>query len=744
MATDRGKSTLVQRIALDGGDDIKKELESLGKVGEIAFNRLKKAAKNTKLDNGLGRSLALLRVRFREMQAAGRKIGDDFTKIGRVFTQVGRNVTFMGAAIAGAAAAFGLLAKGSLEAADQVGKNAQKVGLAVRQYQNLAGAAKLADVSEQAFSGGLERLSKLLTNGTREVTSHSRAVQDGVRVYSDIGVSVIDATKATQSATKALQDQATAQEDVNDATEDADGVSGKAVEQVRQIIAGSKDAHAALLRLADAFQGMPDGARKTALALAAFRSTDWIPFLNEGAAGVARLEAEIQRVAPGFTEIQTKVADGVLDAMELAGMAAADLRKQIGLAFGKPLETGANALTEFIVRNREQIIAFANDIASRVVPVIEDLLNSFAGNDGAVKNKGILEFRDTVVQLGSDIRHAFEDIIFPIFEKVKAAADTVAQAINGLFGTNVTGGELLITTAILGFVGAITGAITVIGAMLGIVTTLVGLFGGWAVAIGAAVIALGGIIAFNWDAIKETVSNVFNSIVQFAQGLPGRVVAAFNGLVDGIKSIFRDAVNGAIDVLGKLVDRARSIARSVAKIIKDAFSGSSADAPSTPPPGLAGGGPVVGPGGPTADKVLLWGSNGEFMQRAAAVRKYGLAFMHALNRGAISARAVHDLMRGSFARFANGGPVMMRHLVEIPRFANGGSVLSIQGVALSGGLNVTGTPVHIHMPGGQTIDLVALTNAVTGKLVNNIQSAQARAAATQMGQAPFWKNRYLK
>ncbi|WP_409469058.1 hypothetical protein [Streptomyces sp. HC307] len=50
-------------------------------------------------------------------------------------------------------------------------------------------------------------------------------------------------------------------------------------------------------------------------------------------------------------------------------------------------------------------------------------------------------------------------------------------------------------------------------------------------------------------------------------------------------------------------------------------------------PGFPGGGPVIGPGTSTSDSVLLWGSNGEYMVRAAAVDKYGLKFMDALNEG---------------------------------------------------------------------------------------------------------------
>ncbi|WP_186458309.1 tape measure protein [Neorhizobium alkalisoli] len=47
----------------------------------------------------------------------------------------------------------------------------------------------------------------------------------------------------------------------------------------------------------------------------------------------------------------------------------------------------------------------------------------------------------------------------------------------------------------------------------------------------------------------------------------------------------------------------------------------------------AGGGRISGPGGPRDDKVLLWGSNGEFMVNAAATKKHR-ALLEAINSGA--------------------------------------------------------------------------------------------------------------
>jgi phage-related minor tail protein len=62
------------------------------------------------------------------------------------------------------------------------------------------------------------------------------------------------------------------------------------------------------------------------------------------------------------------------------------------------------------------------------------------------------------------------------------------------------------------------------------------------------------------------------------------------------------------------------------------------------------GGAIVGPGTGTSDSVLIRASNGEFMQRAAAVRYYGLDFMHAVNSL-------------QYPKYATGG------LIDAPRLA---------------------------------------------------------------------------
>lgn len=72
-----------------------------------------------------------------------------------------------------------------------------------------------------------------------------------------------------------------------------------------------------------------------------------------------------------------------------------------------------------------------------------------------------------------------------------------------------------------------------------------------------------------------------------------------------------------------------------------------------PLPAMAAGGKLRGPGTGTSDSILMWGSNGEFMQPKSTVDYYGEGFMEALRQRRIP-------------RFAEGGSISNRALPAIP------------------------------------------------------------------------------
>lgn len=96
-----------------------------------------------------------------------------------------------------------------------------------------------------------------------------------------------------------------------------------------------------------------------------------------------------------------------------------------------------------------------------------------------------------------------------------------------------------------------------------------------------------------------------------------------------------------------VLDLVKSLASAIG-LTSSAASGSSGSSGSSDnPSGLASGGHVFGPGTSTSNSILARLSNGEFVQRAAAVRHYGSSFMERVNSLQFPVQAA--------LRFATGG-----------------------------------------------------------------------------------------
>src|SRR5512139_2524680 len=95
------------------------------------------------------------------------------------------------------------------------------------------------------------------------------------------------------------------------------------------------DTETALAKLADAFAAMPDGARKTNAALEIFGKfgVRLIPFLNNGAAGLARLREEAVKLGISIGGDTVKAADEFNDRMNTIGNAV----KGVGTAIAKDM-----------------------------------------------------------------------------------------------------------------------------------------------------------------------------------------------------------------------------------------------------------------------------------------------------------------------------------------------------------------------------------------------------------------------
>jgi cell wall-associated NlpC family hydrolase len=90
-------------------------------------------------------------------------------------------------------------------------------------------------------------------------------------------------------------------------------------------------------------------------------------------------------------------------------------------------------------------------------------------------------------------------------------------------------------------------------------------------------------------------------------------------------------------------------------------------------PAKATGGPIEGPGGPTSDDVLMWGSDGEWVHQAKAVDYYGESVMKALNERRIPREALPGYAAGGRVQPA----VKPKEKDGVAAYAGGGRVTTV-------------------------------------------------------------------
>lgn len=177
---------------------------------------------------------------------------------------LGNAAKIAGAAIAAAAAATVGMVAASVQAADAAGEAAQSAGVTTAEFTRLQYAMQ--------FDGAPENLGQSMKFLNKAVADAAVGAGNNAEMFAAMGVSI----------------------------QNQDGTL--------------RSSHDILLQVSDRFAGMQDGAQKAALATEIFgkAGADMIPFLNNGAAGIAQLEAEADQLGITIND-QTAAAAGHLN-----------------------------------------------------------------------------------------------------------------------------------------------------------------------------------------------------------------------------------------------------------------------------------------------------------------------------------------------------------------------------------------------------------------------------------------------
>jgi hypothetical protein len=207
--------------------------------------------------------------------ALSKGLDDARGSMGKFASDIAVTGAAIAAAITAAYAAAALGVSNTLKSMDEIGKQSQKIGIPVEQLSALRLAADLSDVSMESLGKGMGKLSQAMVEAASKPTS------EAANAFRALGVSVKDS-------------------------------SG----QLRPVIDVTQS-------IATKFEGLKDGAGKTAASMAIFgkAGADLIPLLNAGGSGLADMMANAQKLGIVFDTETAKSAEKFRDTLTTLGAA---------------------------------------------------------------------------------------------------------------------------------------------------------------------------------------------------------------------------------------------------------------------------------------------------------------------------------------------------------------------------------------------------------------------------------------
>ena len=377
---------------------------------------------------------------------------------------------------------LGAMAKGAIDAADDMNDLSQKTGVSVEQLSRFKQAADASGTSIEGVGSAMVKLNRNLATGNDQA---ALALQG-------LGISATDAAGKL-----------------------------KGTDQI-------------MLEVADKFATMPDGAQKSATAMALFGKSgaDMIPLLNGGSEAVKRLSATM-------TTDFARGADSLNDKL----VSVQTKLTELGVKLGTELMPALNGIADVIIGVANAFSAIPEPIQNLII-LVGGLVIAWGPVTGA-----IVRVTSALALIGPAI-----PVVVAAFKALLGfVSATFVPAILALF-TGPAGWTILAIAAVVAmaivFRKPITDFLTWIGAEF---MKLAKSFGTWLQPIGQALSNL-------WTGALKTAGDFFAGVGRLAQGMVRTVRAPFEALGNVIRSVFNGilgaieyAVNGAVNGVNVLI-----------------------------------------------------------------------------------------------------------------------------------------------------------------------------------------------
>lgn len=436
-----------------------------------------------------------------------------------------KGLAAVGVAAAAAAGGMAMAVKGTINAADEMSKAAQKIGIPIEELSRLKYAADLSGVSFGGLQTSVGRLS-------RNMSDAAQGIGEGARAFEALGINV----KNSDGSLKASSD--------------------------------------VMREIADRFATMPDGAEKTALAMQLMgrSGADMIPMLNGGSEALGKLMSEADQFGQVFTQEMGSQAEAFNDNISRLQGAFGNLAAKLATALLPHLEK----FTNWLIENAPAITAFVVkivDFAANVIHLGATVASFVAGAwaqfvaawDGLIAKVNAVDSR--VKQFSSDIAGAFADLPAQMYQIGVDVMTGLWNGMKSIFGSIKEGVANLAHDYIVGplksaldifspsrvmhgigvnimeglgnGIDSMTGSIK--GGVTSVADSIAGAFEGVGSGIAAAIQG-----TKSWkDVALDAISSIARSLLQnmnFGGGIFGSI---FKGLLGGLFGGFR-ANGGAV------------------------------------------------------------------------------------------------------------------------------------------------------------------------------------------------------
>jgi hypothetical protein len=556
-----------------------------------------------------------------------------------------------------------LLSKSAAENAKDLDNLAVTAGITTDQFADLAGVFGQFGTSQSQFSRSMVLINQQMGRAREEGVS-------SVGAFEELGITLIDSGNSARSAADVLADVADKIAAIENPTERANTVARLFGRQVGSTLT---------------------------------------PALALGSARIREMADEFNRLAPNLTAAEIKLGKEMTTAVFLATSAFQSLKDSIGIALSPIFTQAAQAFAQALSGLRPVLIELAETLATAVGPALADVVRLLAGNTAEIETGWIFLAAVGFRALGTAVGSAAQ-LILNSLQGIIIILNQVARLWNFVFGTEITGADILMTAILfrwLNLWGLFVASIRLGAAAVGLfnaawAATPVGRVLALAAALGAVV---GWLAAHYWTDFVAVLQTTIAFFTDRWNAAVAGVTAAFQSLNDRVAGVMA-SIQGIID---RTIERVRELIKTLLEAVGLGASSGGAGGGS-----FARGGPVFGSGTATSDSIPAWLSNGEFVMRSAAVRKFGLGFMHAINSLSFPDIGTKFNMGGAVesmgrmpARMAEGGPVQ----------APGPS----------------GRPISLHL-GDEVFDGLTAPEDVADRLVRYARGRSMRSA----GKKPSW------